>query len=658
MLRKVLLSCVLLIITVCLIVSCKKEKNEPAPDEVVIADNVSLIPTETWDENFVSIDSSTYTLTFSDDISSKMDIKTGDILVSTAGDGMLRKVTGVKTVGSQIEVSTEFASLVDAIEQGDVELDQPLYASQVKSIEYHVPGLKFKSENLKGPDDLNFSWDINSVIFDSDHNPGTINDQIKLEGDFSFNWRLVAKIKIGFLQGLKEVKFGVAASESLNLNLVASMTAALPNNLDIVLATVRFSPIYVYMGGIPVVLNPVMKIHVGVEGELTATITTGISQGLSVSGGIQYIKSKGWAPYHTFDTTFHYYLPQLYVNANVTAYLKPEFEMKVYGVGGPYVNMKLYGRFAAKLLPNPSFDIYGGISLGAGARIEIFDKLELDYSINEIFKAEGLLYHKQRSQPVLKPTVTSNVAEFTSVSALLGGNVTDDGGSLVTERGIYLGSLVDPANTGIKYKAGDGSGAFSTAVKDLKPNTTYYYRAYATNSKGTSYGDEMSFMTLSGLVAVDVDGNVYKTVTIGQQTWFSENLRTTKLNDGQAIPLVTANTAWNNLSTPGYCWYNNNQAQYAVNYGALYNWYAVGTNKLCPAGWHVASDNDFKILEKSLGMSESEADAIGFRGINEASKLAGVPDLWNTGALKSNAVFGQAALMLFLMVIVILKVPS
>ena len=75
----------------------------------------------------------------------------------------------------------------------------------------------------------------------------------------------------------------------------------------------------------------------------------------------------------------------MFIKANVTAYLKPEFEMKIYGVGGPYVNMKLYGRFASELLPNPSFDIYGGISLGAGARIAIFDKFELDYSIDDYF---------------------------------------------------------------------------------------------------------------------------------------------------------------------------------------------------------------------------------------------------------------------------------
>ncbi len=70
---------------------------------------------------------------------------------------------------------------------------------------------------------------------------------------------------------------------------------------------------------------------------------------------------------------------------------------------------------------------------------------------------------------------------------------------------------------------------------------------------------------------VDIDGNYYNIVTIGSQTWMQENLKTTKYNDGTAIPLVTDPTTWINLTTPGYCWYNNDTATYKSTYGALYN---------------------------------------------------------------------------------------
>ena len=100
----------------------------------------------------------------------------------------------------------------------------------------------------------------------------------------------------------------------------------------------------------------------------------------------------------------------------------------------------------------------------------------------------------------------------------------------------------------------------------------------------------------------DIDGNVYDTVVIGTQVWMAENLKTTRLNDGTEIPLVTSDTAWSNLRTPGYCWYGNYEAFFNLNhYGALYNYYAVKTGKLCPAGWHVPETNEWYTLIIYLG---------------------------------------------------------
>jgi len=100
---------------------------------------------------------------------------------------------------------------------------------------------------------------------------------------------------------------------------------------------------------------------------------------------------------------------------------------------------------------------------------------------------------------------------------------------------------------------------------------------------------------------MDVDNNSYKTIKIGGQWWMVENLKTTKYNDRTAIPLVIDNTAWSILETPGYCCYNNDQETYGNTYGTLYNWYVVQTEKLCPDGWHVPSDAEWRILTTFLG---------------------------------------------------------
>ena len=81
----------------------------------------------------------------------------------------------------------------------------------------------------------------------------------------------------------------------------------------------------------------------------------------------------------------------------------------------------------------------------------------------------------------------------------------------------------------------------------------------------------------------------------------TENLKTTKYNDGTPIPNVTVDTQWVNLTTGAYCWYNNDAATYKNPYGALYNWYAVETGKLCPTGWHVSSDKEWTTLMDYLG---------------------------------------------------------
>lgn len=105
----------------------------------------------------------------------------------------------------------------------------------------------------------------------------------------------------------------------------------------------------------------------------------------------------------------------------------------------------------------------------------------------------------------------------------------------------------------------------------------------------------------------DIDGNSYNTVRIMGQTWMVENLRTTKFNDGTVIPLVTDNNAWGALTTPGYCWYNNDKETYGETYGALYNWHTVNTNKLCPTGWSVGGSIDWGALWHYNGIHPSIA---------------------------------------------------
>jgi uncharacterized protein (TIGR02145 family) len=102
----------------------------------------------------------------------------------------------------------------------------------------------------------------------------------------------------------------------------------------------------------------------------------------------------------------------------------------------------------------------------------------------------------------------------------------------------------------------------------------------------------------------DIDGNYYKTVTIGSQVWMKENLKTTRCNDGTTIPLMSNYDSWAALSTPAYCWFANDSANKDV-YGALYNYYVVDTKKICPEGWHVPADSEWVRLMRSFDHPDS-----------------------------------------------------
>lgn len=114
----------------------------------------------------------------------------------------------------------------------------------------------------------------------------------------------------------------------------------------------------------------------------------------------------------------------------------------------------------------------------------------------------------------------------------------------------------------------------------------------------------------------DFDGNEYPVITIGSQTWMMKNLKTTRFNDGTPIPLVTDGAAWTLLTTPGYCWYDNDESSYKPMYGALYNGFAALTGKLCPAGWHVPADVEWAALVRFLGGEQIAGARLKEQGTN------------------------------------------
>jgi uncharacterized protein (TIGR02145 family) len=231
------------------------------------------------------------------------------------------------------------------------------------------------------------------------------------------------------------------------------------------------------------------------------------------------------------------------------------------------------------------------------------------YSCNSL----GTQYGNQvsfKTNPVIPTLTTIPVSSIKGFSSISGGNISNNGGSPVSLRGVCWSFSENPTTSDNKTMDGSGIGVYLSNLKVLAQNTTYFVRAYAVNDAGTGYGNTISFTTqncptifnesLTYGKVTDIDGNDYKTITISTQVWMAENLKTITYSDGTSIPLITDETTWAASSTPGYCWYNNNSA-FKTSFGALYNWYSVNTGKLCPTGWHVPSLTEWTILITYLG---------------------------------------------------------
>ncbi len=196
---------------------------------------------------------------------------------------------------------------------------------------------------------------------------------------------------------------------------------------------------------------------------------------------------------------------------------------------------------------------------------------------------------------------TVNAYDIKQTSAFSGGNLYYHTSMPIIDKGLCWGITPNPTLKDNVSSSGSGKSNYTGQLTGLLPGTEYFVRAYVISGPDTLYGDNILFYTEDYSFVTDVDDNVYNTINIGSQTWMAENLKTTRYNDGEAIPLVKDEKEWAGLSAPGYCWYRNDDEAFKQDYGALYNWYAINTELLCPAGWHTPNDYDWMVLTILLG---------------------------------------------------------
>jgi uncharacterized protein (TIGR02145 family) len=209
----------------------------------------------------------------------------------------------------------------------------------------------------------------------------------------------------------------------------------------------------------------------------------------------------------------------------------------------------------------------------------------------------------EEPENVVPVLTTSVVTDITQIAAISGGNISSDYGDSPTERGVCWSTDTLPTTASSHTSDGTGFGQFFSTMELLTDGTIYHVRAYAINSAGTGYGNDVIFSTqeASPVTTTDIDGNIYHVVTIGTQDWMVENLEVIHYRNGDPITNITDKNTWATTSDGAYCFFDNDTLLGQI-YGNYYNWAAVNDPRnIAPEGFHVPTFDEWMILVNYLG---------------------------------------------------------
>jgi uncharacterized protein (TIGR02145 family) len=274
---------------------------------------------------------------------------------------------------------------------------------------------------------------------------------------------------------------------------------------------------------------------------------------------------------------------------------------------GGFGDLSAAGRFWSATSSGTDWFFYWILGFDHAQIVKAEEHFALGFSVRCIMDSAGAI--------TIPAVSTSDITNISDTSADSGGIVTNSGGAFVTARGVVWSAYANPTidvNEGITFD-GEGTGTWVSELFELTPETTYFVRAYATNSAGTAYGDELSFTTLSetfscGDTFIDSrDGKTYATVQIGDQCWMQQNMN------------FETENSWCYANDPGNC----------ETFGRLYNHNAA--IQVCPDGWHLPNNDDWCQLAIYLDETVNCADW-GNLGTDAGGKMKSTGTL-NTGGL-------------------------
>ncbi|MEC3908741.1 FISUMP domain-containing protein [Tamlana sp. 2201CG12-4] len=473
-------------------------------ENFTLSENTYIIDERIMDDYFVSLDTIDFTFAFKEDISDILFLKPNDILIGTKEAGFLRKIKKITKSNNQVILETDFVTIIEAFER----LNQQTQLSLVPNLDgdefWLDEGITISSGKTSGKNNnriLNFT--ISKVLFDADGDNTSVNDQLRISGDYSLTPTFGADIQLNG-NNFEKIEFDVIYNNQLSLT--AHVGGTIENSVEKKIGKIPFG--YVTVG--PVIVEPIIEFYAGVNVELNGSIQFGSSQDYRVYTKITTQNGNNWQTEKSIIKNTEFFEPLVNLDAEAKVYFKPVLKFRIYKVLSPYVDAEIYGKAKVEY-PSPfkylNLQGYNGFNFGFGVKMGIFKKTLFDYHF-DAYSEEDLILDKQ----------------------------------------IQL---------------------FSDIV--FNPNLTYG--------------------TLN-----DIDGNTYRTIKIGDQTWMAQNLKTTKYNNGDEIPYLVDNNSWVNTQSGAYSKYDKRV------YGNYYNRYVVTDERnVCPENWHIPTKIEWDRMINFLG---------------------------------------------------------
>jgi Tol biopolymer transport system component len=355
-----------------------------------------------------SVSSDKSTLTFNSSTSTLEDLERGDVIAigvtEETPSGLLRKVTSISRQGNQVIVETEQATLTDAIEKGTLSVTKTLTASDIStsSASRQVKrGVLLREEPLvRGARNaaLNAGFDPDTELFNLSLDNVILydlnGDQIVANGGISFGLSFHLKIDISYLMKLRYLTFTATPWQTAELTVSSDISRSIQEKIKI--ARYQMKPYIVMVDIWPVIMVPVVTLYVGLDGKVSAELSTGFTESASLTAGLEY-SDKKWGAVSDFDIDFDYKPPELSASASIKAYIEPEMTLLIYGVVGPYSTLQGYLHLLADINDDPWWILSGGTAVGAGVQVEVLGHEIVDFGIPDIIDYQVELAHAEHS---------------------------------------------------------------------------------------------------------------------------------------------------------------------------------------------------------------------------------------------------------------------